>query len=311
MSKEPEENKTKLSRANFYKFFKKNFSKDVNFLEKTRKTYLNYIIAILVIAIAVGVGYLKVINMSTYDAIAPIFITTLGIAAILLILIIKSYKYKAKKLVLNKLLAFIGDIKYIEKNEYAVDDRIYIDSLNLFDYYNRYSCDDRLKGTYNNLPIDIMEIELKKETGTGKNRRVEKIFKGIFIKVPCNKKFKTKTIIKEDTIKIGDNKNRVKLEDPEFEKIYDVYSSDQVEARYLITTAFMNRMVELRKKNNKIILSFEQGNVNIALSTNSDWFELSIFKPANDINQYREILEQIMTIFSILDSLKLDQNIGL
>lgn len=39
----------------------------------------------------------------------------------------------------------------------------------------------------------------------------------------------------------------VRLEDPEFEKIFVVYSSDEVEARYILSTSFMERLVEFRK----------------------------------------------------------------
>ncbi|MCD7879400.1 MAG: DUF3137 domain-containing protein [Candidatus Gastranaerophilales bacterium] len=106
--------------------------------------------------------------------------------------------------------------------------------------------------------------------------------------------------------------SRVHLESPEFEKLYDVYSTDQIEARYLITTAFMQRLVDLEKKGFKgLNISFEQGNVNIAIPSYKDWFEVSLLKSAYDIDNYRSILIEILNLLSIIDSLKLDKNIGL
>ncbi len=85
----------------------------------------------------------------------------------------------------------------------------------------------------------------------------------MFILLDMNKNFSGKTIVKRDTGIIGNwftKKFRrkldsyasrskllksVKLEDPIFEKKFEVYSSDQVEARYLLTTSFMERILEL------------------------------------------------------------------
>ena len=169
------------------------------------------------------------------------------------------------------------------------------------------------------LPIDIQEISLMLETGSDKNKHTSTIFKGIFIKTPSHKKFTGYTIIKRKLINISgpitlaDNKPKVKLEDEVFNKYYDVYSDDQVESRYLITTSFMERMINLAKHgvNDNISISFENGNVNIAISSNKNWFEIPILKPATDINNYKYIVFEILTILKIIDSLKLDQNIGL
>lgn len=46
--------------------------------------------------------------------------------------------------------------------------------------------------------------------------------------------------------KIG-RPERVKLEDVSFERQFEVFSDNQIEARYLLTTAFMERMSEVKK----------------------------------------------------------------
>ena len=98
-------------------------------------------------------------------------------------------------------------------------------------------------------------------------------------------------------------------QDVKFNEIYEVSSTDQIEARYLITTAFMNRLLEQK---NFISVSFEYGNVNIALHCSYiDWFEIPISKRADDINTYKVIISEIVQIIKIIDSLKLEQKIGL
>jgi len=49
-------------------------------------------------------------------------------------------------------------------------------------------------------------------------------------------------------VKKSNNKNRVKLESIEFEKLYDVQCLDQVTSRMIITPAFMDRLVQLSQK---------------------------------------------------------------
>ena len=48
-----------------------------------------------------------------------------------------------------------------------------------------------------------------------------------------------------NNLQISDNKR--KLEDIYFNKQFNVYSDDEVETRYLLTTAFMERLSNLKK----------------------------------------------------------------
>ena len=59
------------------------------------------------------------------------------------------------------------------------------------------------------------------------------------------------------------------------------------------------------------MISFENGNVNIAIEDNKNWFEFPAFKKATDIENYRNILFELCSILDIVDSLKLEQNIGM
>jgi hypothetical protein len=59
-----------------------------------------------------------------------------------------------------------------------------------------------------------------------------------------NKPIKTRTIVLPNRSSLfGKNRfEKIELEDPEFEKIWDTYGEDQIEARYVLTTAFMERL---------------------------------------------------------------------
>ena len=311
----------KIFSSEFNNFFNKKLSLYLGKIEKLRKQYL-YSGCILGIIALIPSGFLLFIfflntsgdssfieNRNLIDFLLFVEVILIG----LIFYTVKTYKNKVKAIILPRLLSFAGDFRIIEKGSPEYDIRNYVSSLGLFSSFNRYSCDDRFEGMYKNIKVSISEIALTKETGSGKNRRNVIIFNCLLVKVPSLKKYKGATYIKRNSTTLGFNRKKVNLEDPEFEKYYDVYSTDQVEARYLITTAFMNRMVELAKKGigENITLSFEHGNVNIAVSSSKDWFEVPILKPANDVNVYRAILVEIITILSIIDSLRLDMKIGL
>ncbi len=319
MAESYKEVQRKLFSSEFNKFFRKKISLYLGKIEKLRKKYLLFVYIIAAIAL-LPVIISFVYFLIDYEGMLLILskhgINILMFEAFILVLIsyiVKGYQNKVKPLILPRLLSFAGDFRIIDKNSPEYNVRPYVSSLELFSFFNRYSCDDRIEGMYKNIKISISEILLRKETGSGKRRRIVTIFDGLLVKVPCLKKYKGTTYIKRNGICLDFSGNKVNLEDPEFEKYYDVYSSDQIEARYLITTAFMNRMVELAKKGigQNITLSFEHGNINIAVASSKDWFELPIMKSANDIVVYRAIILEIITILSIIDSLKLDVNIGL
>ena len=142
----------------------------------------------------------------------------------------------------------------------------------------------------------------------------KKVFSGIFIRVPSMKKYEGRTIVKaEKAFHDEKDEKKVNLEDPEFERLYDTYSTDQVEARYLLTTAFMNRMVALSKKGigKRILVSFEKNYINIAVSLNKDWLEVPVCVPATKIENYKTLVSDLYSVLTIIDTLKLEQNIGL
>lgn len=117
-----------------------------------------------------------------------------------------------------------------------------------------------------------------------------------------------KVINKGETFKVKD----VFLEDPEFMKRFKVCSSDQVEARYILTTAFINRFLKMSESfKYKTKAIFMENNVYILVQAKKDWFEIPFTKPCNDVNNYREFLNDFTRLLAIVDTLKLNQNIGM
>jgi Protein of unknown function (DUF3137) len=101
---------------------------------------------------------------------------------------------------------------------------------------------------------------------------------------------------------------KVTLEDPQFEDKFEVYSTDQIEARYLLTTSFMERLLALSRlfSGQGLQAAFHEKHLLLLLNAQENMFEASsIFQPATFTDDIQTILEEMKQIFSLIDHLKL------
>jgi hypothetical protein len=96
----------------------------------------------------------------------------------------------------------------------------------------------------------------------------------------------------------------VQLEDPEFERYFAVYATDEITARYILTPAMMLRMTGLRRKYRRdIMLSFSADRFYFAVSTPEGF--LTLGKDANHI--VYDLCDNIETARTLLKELRLDK----
>ncbi len=102
----------------------------------------------------------------------------------------------------------------------------------------------------------------------------------------------------------------VHLEDTEFSNEFDVYSDDQVESRYLVTPAFMERLLRLSISFDtyKIKCSFVKDRIVFAISTWQDLFEIGDFSTQLDGRKNIErIQNEIISILDMIEYFKLNE----
>lgn len=106
----------------------------------------------------------------------------------------------------------------------------------------------------------------------------------------------------------------VKLESALFEKQFNVYTKNQVEARYLLSPAFMDRLQNLRTAfgTQKIKCSFFDDQIMFAISTRKDLFELgSLFKPLSSNSDVEKFYKELSSVQQMIDHFRLSQKTGL
>ncbi|MDX1711693.1 MAG: DUF3137 domain-containing protein, partial [Rhodovibrionaceae bacterium] len=147
--------------------------------------------------------------------------------------------------------------------------------------YDRSSFEDRIRGQWRGARMDAVDAHLKKRVRTGKHTSYRTVFRGLLVVCDFDKPFRGMTVVTKDRTVIGNffgkltrDGDRVALESPDFEKLYEVYSDDQVEARYILTPGFMERLMELQRVLGKTpTLGFVERQLYLVLPMDSDSFE--------------------------------------
>jgi len=275
-------------------------------------------IIIVLLGIILAISNSDVLRKNTVSA----FLISVGIISVIVVFIyssINKYKTSIKGRIFPRILEFAGDFVY--KPNYSAPFAQYkkYDILPPFDPPVSFS-EDYVKGTYNNVNIEFFEARLMR----GAHFKGKKaVFNGVIAKISVNKKFSSKTVIRADKGSFGDwvsgrklpeNQEVVRLEDPKFDKLFNVYSNDQIEARYLLTTTFMERLIEVEKAfgSQKIECCFYKQYLVMAIHLIKDWFEPG---PITEIEDFRDdskkLLADINSIFNICDTLQMDSEIRL
>lgn len=229
---------------------------------------------------------------------------------------IVSFKIDVKEEVMAKFAAFWGDFIYAYGR--SLPDAT-LENSRIFPLYDSKEGDDFFCGNYHQVQAIISEEQLYKKVRTKNGSHNVTVFQGIVILLETNKKFEGKTLVLKDSgwlnlfKKIG-RPERVKLEDVSFERQFEVFSDNQIEARYLLTTAFMERMSEVKKafQGKNIQFSFFNNKLLIAIETNHNMFEVSsLFRRATNRKMIDRAFEQFASVTEIIDILRLNSKTGL
>lgn len=319
--------------SRFLEYYKQNLGHKFAGLEDIRKENLFFFwkwlfIFVLIALFWIYLHWCGVLSAKIYDdkswggyAVGLYFV----IALTVLFSPIAEFKSKTKKMTMGKILEFFGDFKYFEEKCTLACD---VEKCKLFGFFDKQHGDDFFCGKYKDVQIQVSEELLTRKVRTKNGSRDAEVFDGIIIILEMNKNFSGQTIVRKDwglfnflmrapSCKIRQQEVKmanVKLEDCVFEKQFEVFSTDQVEARYLLTTAFMERVLEIKRRfhGKKIQLSFFDNKLLIAVDTSKDMFETtSLFSTTARYGRMREVVGQFYSIFSIIDLLKLHQKTGL
>jgi len=302
---------------------------DLNILESNRKKIVQKLLlafASLFVLILLLAGVMLGTGSPVLMIPISIFVSIFSGYAIYTYLI-RDYVRDYKGKIIGKIVSFIDNNLKYQPTGY-VDENVYMQSELFPRRTDRYNGDDLVEGKLGETNVKFSELHTQyKTTSTNSKGHTQThwhtIFKGLFFMADFNKSFKTKTVVLPDMAEslfgnVGTklqswNKSHgelVKLEDPEFEELFVVYGEDQVEARYILSTSLMKRIVDFKKKTNKEIhLSFVGSKVFVAISYKKDLFEPKIFTSLLDFQQINEYYNDLRLAIDIVEDLNLNTRI--
>ncbi len=262
--------------------------------------------------IAVGVGLLAVIISYC------LMVSSYG----------KAYISTYKSTVIERLVNFYDDSLHFD--QYRGIDRASFENTELFTTrIDRYKTEDLISGSYGGTKLALAEVHAEKEEtdtdsdGHTTTRHVD-IFKGLLLIADFHKHFHGRTFVFPDVAertfgkfgrslqKLGGRHGTslIQMEDVEFEQAFAVHSTDQIEARYILSPAMMRRLLDMKNRfGSDVRVSFKESSVCIAVPHKSSYLEPCTSTPANNASQVKDMAKEISIFLTIVEELDLNTRI--
>ncbi len=187
--------------------------------------------------------------------------------------------------------------------------------LSLLPSYDEEKREDEISGSLQEVQFWLQEVKLIDVDHDEDGESRTTVFRGLICYFDFHKNFSGTTIGRKDYTALGNlftdvftKGERVKLEDPDFERNFQVFSNDQVEARYLLSPRFMERMLRLIRVSNvnDIQFAFDSGKLYLTLESSKKFFEGGGNKL--DSRAYvQNIINDVGLIFDVVKTLNLTQ----
>lgn len=180
-----------------------------------------------------------------------------------------------------------------EGREFALAKR-----FGLVPFHTRSHLEDFWSGELEGLEFLLHEARLSKKRGSGKNRRWVTVFRGAIFRIASGRSFHGTTLVhragqheswfglggRKDSVDFdGHRLHAVDMVHPDFEDRFDVWSDDQVEARYLVDPLYVERLLALENAfgGNGVCSLFDKGDIIVAVR-GANMFESGAINPESD-----------------------------
>ena len=233
-----------------------------------------------------------------------------------------------KAMVMPQLVRSFGDLNYYPQSGLSEAE---FNRANLYQNPDRYSCEDLIEGQIGATRLRMSEVHAEdKQTRTDSKGRTTThyttIFRGLFVIADFNKHFSGTTYVTPQgfTLNLGGfgrgleslggtlsgRGALVQLEDPEFERAFSVYSSDQIEARYILSSALMSRFTRLKQVwQRDVSAAFIGGSLYLLIEKTDDWFEPPGLNTPLTFEGVETTLRQLQMATGIVEELDLNTRI--
>ena len=176
---------------------------------------------------------------------------------------------------------------------------------NLLHEQDRYYSEDMIIGDFDGVNFRCSDVKQQDVRSSGKSTTVVTVFQGRFYEFDFHKPFKYDLLVVQPLhFRPFSGFSKVKTESIDFNSELKIYARDEQEAFYILTPDFMEKLRYLDDKySNKIIFSFKDNKLFIAIDNRKDYFDIKPFKPVDEslISSYKEEFEDIKSFIVLLN----------
>jgi Protein of unknown function (DUF3137) len=177
-------------------------------------------------------------------------------------------------------------------------------SLHLLPSYSDKAFQDFFSGRRSQVDFSLCEASLHE--GSGKNRHV--VFQGQLFRLVTPRRLASQTVVLRNSgwmnrFECPSGLQPVGLEDPNFNKAFCVFGSDQVEAREILTPTFMQRLTDLETayRGQHIRCAFSETELLIALEAPNRFEIGNMFSSLVERSRVETIARNLEQVFKLID----------
>ncbi len=176
---------------------------------------------------------------------------------------------------------------------------------------DRYSAEDLITGHVDKTMIGFSEVHAEYKTTDSKGKTSwHTIFNGMLFSADFNKHFNGRTIVKQGGFWGFVQYGNTEMENPEFNKEFSVFADDPIEARYILTPALMEKILQVNRSwGGSLGLSFINSQLYIAIPLSKNFFEASVWSKIDGTSQWQRDWQIIADMVSLVDDLDLNTRI--
>ncbi|MFW5660333.1 MAG: DUF3137 domain-containing protein, partial [Oceanicaulis sp.] len=192
---------------------------------------------------------------------------------------------------------------------------------------DRTSFEDHFAGETHGADFEVYEAHLEQRRRTRNRTYYVTVFRGVIVRIGFPRTIEGVILVARDMGvfnafegwgartfgRAGRKLDRIGLVDPKFERLFEVYGTDQVMARYILTPSFMERLLKLEAllEGSNVRCVFDEtlaegagrGELLIAAETGDKFEPGSVFKPLAEKERVRTLYEEIALIEQIVTTL--------
>jgi hypothetical protein len=228
----------------------------------------------------------------------------------------KTYKH----VVIGRICSALGqNLSYSPESRFTKADFLAMDLF--LKRVQTWRAEDEVSGQRSSVAYSLFEAKATRTEGSGKNRRTVTIFRGQIVRLDFNKHFQGHTVVVPNSDSqilgglFGESESRgrkelCRMDNVTFEDAFSVYSTDQQEARYILTPKLMELILSAQATFGPIRCSFQESSVIVTIPSSENRFEVRLWgAPMTPESAVGELAQCVDLAERLIDTLDLETRI--